>query len=119
MEILIVDDNKEITDMISFFLDSQDISCKVVNEGKEAINMIKNKKYDIILLDLAMPEFSGLEIFNNLKKDDLLKQNNILLFTAAYLSEEQIQKMITDGAKGILKKPLSIDKIIEAIEKFK
>ena len=38
---------------------------------------------------------------------------------AAYLSEDQIQKMVTEGAKGIIRKPISIDLIMESIEKFK
>ncbi len=119
MEVLLIDDNKEITDMISFFLDSQDISCRVVNEGREALERIKNEKYDVILLDLTLPEFSGYDIFNSLKQEDLLKHNNILLFTASYISDDNIQKILSDGAKGIIKKPVSIDKILEALEKYR
>ncbi len=92
MEVLIVDDNKEITEMVSFFLDSNDISCKVVHEGREALERIKNEKYNVILLDLTLPEFGGYDIINSLKKEDLLKQNNILLFTASYTSEEDIRR---------------------------
>jgi two-component system, OmpR family, response regulator len=119
MDVLLIDDNKEITEMISFFLDSQDISCRVANNGREGLLKIKNEKYDVILLDLTMPEFSGWDIFNNLLRENLLFKNNIILFTASYISDDDIQKMIDKGAKGIIKKPISIDKIIETIEKFK
>ena len=119
MDVLLIDDNKEITEMISFFLDSQDVSCKVANNGREGLDKIKNEKYDVILLDLTMPEFSGWDIFNDLLREDLLKKNNIILFTASHISEENIQKMIEEGAKDIIRKPISIDKIIETIEKFK
>jgi two-component system, OmpR family, response regulator len=119
MEVLLIDDNKEITEMISFFLDSQDISCKISNSGREGLGKIKNEKYDVILLDLTMPEFNGYDIFNDLLRENLLVKNNIVLFTASYISEENIQKMIQEGAKGIIKKPISIDKIIETIEMFK
>jgi two-component system, OmpR family, response regulator len=119
MEVLLIDDNKEITEMISFFLDSQDISCKTANNGREGLNKIKNEKFDVILLDLTMPEFNGYDIFNDLLKENLLKKNNIILFTASYITEENAQKMIEEGAKGFIKKPISIDKIIETIEKFK
>jgi CheY-like chemotaxis protein len=119
MDVLLIDDNKEITEMISFFLDTQYISCKVVNDGKESLERIRNEKYDIILLDLTLPMFSGYDVFDYLKKNDLLKQNNIILFTASYITDEEIQKMMTDGAKGILKKPVSIEAIIETINRFK
>ena len=51
--------------------------------------------------------------------NDLLKNNNLLLFTTSNTSKENIQKMIAEGVKGFLKKPISIDLIIETIEKFK
>jgi two-component system, OmpR family, response regulator len=119
MDVLLIDDNKEITEMISFFLDSQDISCNVANNGREGLGKIKNEKYDVILLDLTMPEFNGYDIFNDLLKENLLRKNNIVLFTASYISEENTLKMMEEGAKGIIKKPISINQIIETIEKFK
>jgi CheY-like chemotaxis protein len=118
MDILVIDDNKEITEMISFFLDIQNISCQVVNEGRKGLLKIINEKYDAILLDLTMPEFSGFDLFNILKEENLLKQNNILLFTASYISDEDIQDMISDGVRGVLRKPVSIDNIIEVLSKF-
>lgn len=119
MDVLLIDDNKEITEMISFFLDSQDIACDVENEGANALEKIKTKRYDVILLDLAMPVFSGYDLFEYLKKEDLLKKNNVVIFTASYLSEEKIEQMINEGAKGIIKKPISINTIIETINKYK
>jgi CheY-like chemotaxis protein len=118
MDVLLIDDNKQITEMISFFLDSQDISCDVENEGANALERIKTKRYDVILLDLAMPIFSGYDLLEHLKKEDLLKKNNIVIFTS-YISEEKIEKMINEGAKGIIRKPISINTIIETINKYK
>ena len=43
MDLLIIDDNKEITDMVSFFLENQNISCKTVNGGREGLLRIKNE----------------------------------------------------------------------------
>jgi len=119
MEVLLIDDNKEITEMVCFFLESQNISCKVVNDGKEGLERIKNEKYDVILLDLTMPDYSGYDILNDLKQENLLKQNNIVLFTASYIVDEGIKKMIADGVKGIIKKPVSVDDIVRIIEEFK
>lgn len=70
-------------------------------------------------MDLAIPEFSGFDIFRALKKDDLLKSNNVLIFTASSVSEEDIKEMLSSGARGVLKKPLSIDDLVEAIERFR
>jgi CheY-like chemotaxis protein len=69
-------------------------------------------------LDLAIPEFSGFDIFRELKKDDLLKSNNVLIFTASSVTDQELKHMLSSGAKGVLKKPLSIDDLIQAIERF-
>jgi DNA-binding response OmpR family regulator len=59
LNVLIIDDNEQITKMISSFLDMSNHDCTVVNEGKEGLELIKTKQYDSIVLDLAMPEFDG------------------------------------------------------------
>ena len=119
MEVLLIDDNKEITEMISFFLDTQNILCEVENDGKKGLEKIKEKRYDVILLDLTMPVFSGYDLFAQLKNENSLSQNNIVIFTASYIDQEKIDNMMKDGIKAIIKKPISIDSIIKTINQFK
>jgi|SRR4051812_16428064 two-component system OmpR family response regulator len=119
MGILLIDDNKEVTEMVSFFLESEDISCEVANDGKKGLEKIKEKHYDAILLDLAMPVYSGYELFDDLKKENYLRKNNIVIFTATSIEQEKLDRMMKDGIKAIIKKPTSINTIIETIHKFK
>ena len=119
MEVLLIDDNKEITEMVSFFLESQDISCEVENDGKKGLEKIKEKKYNVILLDLTMPIYSGYDLFEELKIENALSKNNLVIFTASNIEQEKIDKMIEDGVKAIIRKPISIDSIIETINKFR
>ncbi|MGC2574587.1 MAG: hypothetical protein WA364_24000, partial [Candidatus Nitrosopolaris sp.] len=56
--------------------------------------------------------------FRELKKDDLLKSNNVLIFTASSVTDQEIKEMLSSGAKGVLRKPLSIDHLIEAVQRF-
>lgn len=58
--------------MISFFLNSQGISCHVLNDAKDVLYKIKNEEYNAMLLNLAMPEFSGYNTLIIFKKEDLL-----------------------------------------------
>lgn len=91
MKILVVDDNKEITEAVSFYLDSVDISCSVTNDGREALKIIKERDdFDLILLDIAMPDFTGLDVISELKKDNLLFLRNIVFFTASNINEEEL-----------------------------
>ena len=57
--------------------------------------------------------------FRALKKDDLLKSNNVLIFTASSVSDQDINEMLSAGARGVLKKPLTIDDLVQAIERFR
>jgi two-component system, OmpR family, response regulator len=119
MKVLLIEDNKDIADMVRLCLESENIVCETTEDGKAGLQLIKEDKFDAILLDLAIPEFSGFDIFRALKKDDLLKSNNVLIFTASSVSEEDIKEMLSSGARGVLKKPLSIDDLVEAIERFR
>ncbi len=67
---------------------------------------------------LAMPEVSGLDVINSLKKEKLLEQKNIVVFTAS--SDHKIlQEIRNSGVKAILKKPCSVDELAILIEKFR
>lgn len=116
MKILVVDDNKEITEAVSFYLNSIDISGTVTNDGREALQIIREREdFDLILLDIAMPDFTGLDVIDELKKDNLLVLRNIVFFTASNINEE---KLLTHGARGIIRKPISIEELQSSINKF-
>jgi len=119
MKVLLIDDNKDINDMVCLCLETQDITVKVVDAGREGLRSIKENHFDVILLDLAMPGFSGFDIFKALKDEGLLASKNIVIFTASSVTDNEIQEMLLTGAKGVLKKPISIDDLIETVERFR
>ena len=120
MKVLVIDDNKEITEMLLFYLESLgDIECKVVNGGKEGLNMIKSDEFNLIILDLAMAEFSGLDVIESLKKDNLLEKKSIIILTASPIEKEDTERFIQDGIKAVLKKPISVDELTSVIQQFK
>jgi DNA-binding response OmpR family regulator len=116
MKILLIEDNKDIADMVRLCLESENIVCEATQDGKVGLQSIKEDKFDAILLDLAIPEFSGFDIFRALKEENLLQSNNILIFTASSVTDQELTEMLSSGAKGGLKKPLSIDDLIEAVQ---
>jgi two-component system OmpR family response regulator len=118
MRVLLIEDNEDIVDMVRLCLESENIVCEATQDGKAGLQSIKKDKFDAILLDLAIPEFSGFDIFRALKEEDLLKSNNVLIFTASSITDQEINEMLSSGAKGVLRKPLSIDDLIKAVERF-
>jgi two-component system, OmpR family, response regulator len=121
MKVLLVDDNEELTGAVNDFLDGIGIECKVKNEGKEGLNEILTKKgtYDLILLDMAMPQFSGYDVLERLKQEDLLKTENIVIFTASSITDKSIDDFLANGAKEVLKKPVSLDELTKLIERYR
>ena len=118
MQILIIDDNTEITNMLSFYLEGDGYECKVVNDGREGLQAIKSKDFDLTLLDLAMPDFSGVDIIKSLKSDNLLEKKKVIVLTASTLSEDETGALLRDGIRAVLKKPVSIDELSSTIQQF-
>jgi DNA-binding response OmpR family regulator len=118
MKVLLIEDNKDIADMVRLCLESENIVCEATQDGRVGLQSIKEDKFDAILLDLAIPEFSGFDIFRALKEENLLQSNNVLIFTASSVTDQELTGMLSSGAKGVLKKPLSIDDLIEAVQRF-
>ena len=115
LNVLIIDDNEQITKMISSFLDMSNYECTVVNDGKEGLDLIKTNQYDSIILDLAMPEFDGYEILNTLQSEDPSQLKKIIILTASTVPIETIRKFKELGVSACLQKPVDIDQLLSRI----
>ena len=80
MKVLLVDDNPDITGLLSKFLKAKGYENIVTNDPKDGLDRIKNEKYDIVFLDIHMPEFSGLDIIQALEAEQILKDQKIIIF---------------------------------------
>jgi DNA-binding response OmpR family regulator len=112
LNVLIIDDNEQITKMISTFLDMSNHDCTVVNDGKEGLELIKTKQYDSIVLDLAMPEFDGFEILDTLQNEDPSQISKIIILTASSIPLETVKKFKDLGVSSCLQKPVDIDQLL-------
>jgi len=112
LNVLIIDDNEQITKMISTFLDMSNHDCTVVNDGKEGLELIKTKQYDSIVLDLAMPEFDGFKILDTLQNEDPSQISKIIILTASSIPLETVKKFKDLGVSSCLQKPVDIDQLL-------
>ena len=109
MKILIVDDNEQITKMLTTFLELKGHQCTIANDGNEGLKQINANNYDVILLDLAMPEFDGYSVIKNLEDSDTLKDHKIIVFTASTITQDELEKLVKRGVTAYLLKPIDID----------
>jgi DNA-binding response OmpR family regulator len=119
LKVLAIDDNKEITDMLSLYFESQGIEFTAINEGMRGLEAIRNEHSDLVLVDLAMPNFSGLDVIEHLKKEHLVESKNIVIFTASSVNNELFDDLKKIGVKDILKKPVDMNALEELIARFR
>lgn len=115
MKLLIVDDNVEIGDMLKQYLELENIEVVVINDSKKGLDLIQNETFDKILLDMAMPEFSGLDVLANLKSQFFTGMNKILILTASEMNLEITEKIKSYGVTQIIAKPINMSDLLEKL----
>jgi len=89
-----------------------------INNGREGLQAIRDKKFDAVLLDLAMPDFSGADLIDALVKEGIMNKQKVIIFTASSATEEEYGPLLEKGAHSILKKPLDVDVLMETVKKI-
>jgi DNA-binding response OmpR family regulator len=117
LEILIIDDNEQITKMLTTFLELKEHKCTVANDGKEGLAIIKENRHDVILLDLAMPEFDGFAVIKDLEENNMLKDHKVIVFTASTITEDELDVLVNRGVSAYILKPIDIDLLLSKIIK--
>ena len=120
MRVLIIDDNEDVTEAISDYLESIGDSCTCLKDGKQGLEVIKKEgnNYDAIILDLAMPDISGYDVLESLKNEGLLRPDKIIISTASIV-DNVVEEMLSIGVKAILQKPLSLEQLDETMSRFR
>ena len=118
MKLLLIDDNKDITTMFSKYFTHKGHSCTVCNNGHNGLNMITTGQYDVVLLDLAMPEFSGTDVVNSLYQSGKISKLNIVALRASSISSDKEEELQKKGVHSVLKKPIDPDELLDYLRQF-
>jgi CheY-like chemotaxis protein len=117
IRVLVIDDNEGITSALRFYFEETGIDYEISNDGKEGLELIRNEIFDLILLDIDMPHFTGLDIIKSLKQDGLIERRNIIVITAS--SDKSVLEIIEQNeGMRILKKPFALDDLKELMDKY-
>ena len=115
MKILGIDDNADITELLDTVLNSSGHEFSYVNNGKEGLKMIQENSYDVVLLDLSMPEFTGLDVVDSLNNDGIINKQKIVLFTASSMTDSEIEDLMKKGVHSCIRKPVDIPDFLEKL----
>ena len=114
-KILIVDDEKDILEFLSYNLKKEGFSIYTASDGSEGLEKTKKIKPDLIIVDLMMPKMNGIEMCENIRNDKKLSNVIILFLTAR--SEDYTQIAALDsGADDFLKKPIKPKLLISKVK---
>ena len=116
MKILGIDDNQDLLDLCDIALSSEDYEYTGINNGKEGVQALIDEQFDIVLLDLSMPDFSGVDVVDALVEAGIMKKQKVVIFTASSATEKEYGPLLEKGAHSIVKKPLDVDVLIETVQ---
>ena len=114
--VLIVDDNRFNVLLATTILDKWKITHNVAYNGLEAIKLIDKHDYDMVLTDIEMPEFDGLQLMEHIRtRKDVTKSNTLIMALTANVLIEDRTKYLKAGANDVIVKPFSEHELIEKI----
>ena len=112
--ILIIEDEKDIAELLAFNLENDEFNTLLANNGESGIKIARKRKPDLIILDLMLPGIHGLDVCRIIKGDPELKNIFIVMLTALG-QEESIVKGLEVGADDYITKPFSFKILIARI----
>ncbi|MFN2466289.1 MAG: response regulator transcription factor [Candidatus Dormibacteria bacterium] len=104
--VMLVDDDPQLRHVVSMFFELEGYNVVEAKDGGEAITLLGQYVPDVILLDLMMPDVSGLEVCRHVRATKILKDVPVVVFTAAEIKEEELRLA---GADRFITKPYSLD----------
>lgn len=113
--ILVVDDQINLLTTLKFIFDEHGFNTTMVASSREAVEKVKETKFDIALLDVNMPEMDGLETFREIKK---ISSTTTVIMMTGYRESAQVKKCLLEGAVTAVYKPFAINKLIELMGKI-
>jgi len=113
--ILIVDDEQDLLDMIEYNLKQQDYDVLTADNGQLGIQIARDTKPDLVLLDVMMPGMDGIEVCDRMKEDPALKQIPVIFLTARSDEKTEIEGL-NKGADDYITKPISTSKLFSRIK---
>lgn len=111
--VLVVDDDTGIQSMFKLFLKKSGFSRMIVGTGKEALAALKKQKFDLLFLDLMLPDITGDEIYKQAKEAHPALP---IVIITGYPDSEMLDNILKFGPVTVLKKPLKVEQIAQTLK---
>ena len=115
--VLIVEDNELNMKLFSDLLDANGYATVQSRNGVEAVELARHHRPDLILMDIQLPEVSGLQVTQWIKDDDDLRHIPVIAITAFAMKGDE-EKIRQGGCEAYLSKPISVVKFLETVRNY-
>ena len=118
MRILIVDDDDQVRRFVSRALEGEGYDCQTAANGREAMKKIGSDTFDVVLLDVLMPEADGVQVLNDLRKLAIGPKLHVIAMSGGGATlpgwyAGSLMEML--GVESVLYKPFSVDELLSKI----
>ncbi|MBF0492556.1 MAG: sigma-54-dependent Fis family transcriptional regulator [Deltaproteobacteria bacterium] len=111
--LLLIEDDEELSSYISLYLQSKDYPVSIAYNSKEALKLIQNHEFDLVLLDIQLPDGDGIDLIRHIKnKNPLLP----IIVTSSFAEVQTVVRALKRGASDYIQKPVDIEKLAEKIQ---
>ncbi len=115
--VLIVEDNELNMKLFNDLLEANGYATIQTRSGVEAVELTRTRRPDLILMDIQLPEVSGLEVIRWIKDDEALRHIPVIAITAFAMKGDE-EKIRQGGCEAYLSKPISVVKFLETVRHY-
>ncbi len=116
-KVLIVEDNELNMKLFHDLLDAQGYETFQTSEGLSALSMARTHRPDLILMDIQLPEVSGLEVTKWLKEDDEVSHIPVVAVTAFAMKGDE-ERIREGGCEAYISKPISVANFLDTVRRY-
>ena len=115
--VLIVEDNELNMKLFNDLLEAQGYATLQTKDGREALKLAREHRPDLVLMDIQLPEVSGLEVTKWIKEDEDLRHIPVIAVTAFAMKGDE-EKIRQGGCEAYIAKPISVSEFLETVQSF-
>jgi CheY-like chemotaxis protein len=117
-QILLVEDNREQSHALNELMQKEGIAVDRAYDGESALTMLHENEYQCVILDLNLPDISGLDFLDKIKEIDRFKQLPVIINTAMELDKTSVSRLMKYANAMVLKTNKSSDRLIDEVNLF-
>jgi DNA-binding response OmpR family regulator len=116
--VVCIEDEQEMIDLVRLILGRRGFTVEGANGGLEGLEKIQEKKPDLVLLDLMMPDMDGWEVYQRMKSDEALREIPVIVVTAKAQSIDKVLGLHIAKVDDYITKPFGPQELLESVEKI-